>query len=614
MADFSASRFSIDSALELVADHWEAQTPDSALFRSASSADRVTLSAGLLDGAGSPVTIVSITSGVIDEYELTITPKNIVGMVRGRDASALILDSFVDVGFARPPVNANPDQAFTETLDGFNLAAVTPADTVGRSLASEIARKVVEAAGLTLQWEARDYEVVGTFQASGRVIDILRRLIEPWTLVEPFRVDIYLQGTTVIVRHRQLPEQPLTAPAENTLSILATRRSQIVLRKRKFKKIGTVRLRGRRKPQGLTAGVGLPGVFTSGEQTIEYVNEGFDAGRLVQRTVMQETFRTPDRILLRSEKTVYSGGSTGGGVSGFSVPVVLVPNLPAEAPLLTQPVLEAAVFTERAGAAGLVMTSREFIEHHFESSLYDESGPVNSPKPLGQEIRREVRDTESGLFRVDATEVTTYAYDDVGFLTGETTVTRKFDETSGFLELDGLVVKTVHDVGALIAEQIVETYGWDTDKKIWGLRTRQTTLGGGHRPGGPGRGGGTAGIPRGGGAAFDEETIEQTFSMDADAIPVEYANENLTLADLQFIMAQFAATPGLWEYEVQFDGVAAPWLRRGAPFKFFALLAEDGSEIPLPTLLLTEVNSTYDESSQRAQYAMRCRGFGWATL
>ncbi len=610
MADFSASRFSIDSALELVADHWEAQTPDSALFRAASSADRVTLSAGLRDGSGSPVTVASIAAGVIDEYELTITPRNIVGMVRGRDPSALILDSFVDIGFARPPVNANQAQAFTETRDGFSLAAVTPAGTVGRSLVSEIARTVVEAAGLTLQWEARDYEVVGTFQASGRVIDILRRLIEPWTLVEPFRADIYLQGTTMIVRHRQLPDQPLEASAENTLTIAATRRSQIVLRKRKFKKIGTVRLRGRRKPQGLTTVPGATAVFASGEETIEYVNEGFDeAGRLVQRTVMRDTFRTPDRIVLRSVKTVYSGGSAG-GVSGVFVPVV--PVVLVGGGVVTTPILSAAVSTARAGASGLAMTSRETIENEWEPSVYDQSGPINSPKQLRQGTARQVLDTEDRVFRDDAEEATTYSYDDVGFLTGETTVTRQFDKESKRLELNSMVVKTVHDVGPLIAEQIVDTYRWDGDAQRWVLRARTTTLGGGHRPGGPGRAG-LAGIPKGGGAAFDEESLEQTFSADADAIPVEYANENLALADLQFIMAQFAATPGLWEYEVQFDGVAVPWLRRGAPFKFHALFAEDGSEIPLPALLLTEVNSTYDESSQRAQYTMRSRAFGWST-
>lgn len=586
MVEFAAGKFTIDSTLELVADRWEAQVPDSALFRGASTADRVTLAAGLLDGSGSPVIIQSVTQGVIDEYELTVTKDNIVGVVRGRDPAALLLDSYVDIGFARPALSANLGRAFTEVLPSFDLAArVAPTATVGESRASMIAKKVVETAGLmasvplTLQWEARDYDVVGTFQASGRVVEILRRLVEPWTLVEPYRVDIYVQGTTVIVRHRQLPGQPITAAAENTMTLAAARRARLTVRKRPFKKLGTVTLRGRRKPQGLARVETSTGGFvsvqlTSSEAIIKYKNEAFDAGgTLAQSTEMVDTFRVPDRILLRSVATTI-GKANGGGTG---------------------------------------MLKRLTVENTWEDTVYDGTGPITAAKQLSQGTKVELLDPEDQIFRDDQADFTAYAYDDNGFLTGETTITRAFDKDASQLKIKEMVVKSLHDVGPLISESVVEKYDYDSDTKKWILRQRQTSLGGGHRPGGAGRGVGTAGLPQNAGAlAFDQETLTQTFSEDADAIPVEYANENLSAADLRFLMDQFAAAVGLWEYEYGFDGVAMPWLRRGTAFQVVGLLAEDDvTPIPLPAAIMTEVGSTYDESSARAQYTMRSRAFGW---
>jgi len=579
VTDFEATRYTIDSALELVADHWDAGVPNSSLFRNSSSSDRITLAPGLLSGT-SPVVITAIQSGVIDEYELTITPTNIAGRIRGRDPSALILDGFVDVGFARPPEASLGAAAVSETLPGFDFPTVVATfGNVGRSLASEIAREVVELVGLTLSWECRDYEVATTFQASGRVVDVLRKLVEPWTLVEPFKVDIYLEGSTVIVRHRQLPGQPLVADAEHTMTLLAARRSQVMVRKRRFKKIGKVTLNGRASPQGLGGVVGFQlnegGGGGGGTQTIEYVNEAFDnAGVLTQRTVIQDKFRTPDRILLETIKSTFTRGESG----------------------------------------PLILTTRETIENKWDPSIYDETGPINVPKQRSQSIVREILDTETGIFREDGIDETTYTYDDVGFLVGETTVTRKFNAETNFMDLNVMSVKTVHDMGPVISEQIVETYRHDSEVKRWIIQARTTTLGGGYRPGGPGRlNVGGQGVPLGGGdTAFGHFTLERIFSPDLDAEPIEYTNENLSPDDLQFIMDQFAAAIGLMEYEFKWDGVAMPWIKRGASIKFVNVLDENGVDFNFPTAVITEVNTQYDESSKEAKFMTGCRAFAWA--
>jgi hypothetical protein len=586
MTDFAAKQFTIDSTLELVADQFTAELPDSKLFRGASLSDRISLSAGLRSGT-SPVTIQAIAPAVIDEYEVTITPNSITGRVRGRDPASNILDSFYDVSFHRTSWGLTPQVTVLEntpdvTIDvlapaGGFPASLLPASTAGFHRASDIARVLVNSVGLDLAWEVRDYELVNQFEARGRIIDLLRRLIEPWVQVEPFQADIFLQGNTVIIRQRQLPGVPLVADSQHTFDIRAARRSQVVVRKRLLRKVGLVILEGRAVPGGSNVvateilndgGVGGSG----GTQTVSYRNEAFDAsGALVQRTEITDKFRIPDRILLETQKVVLTKGQGG----------------------------------------ALQLTSTELIENRWEASIYDQTGPVNSPKQLEQTITRSGIDPadDAALFRVLAVENTTYKYDDMGFLRGETTVVRKFDLASKILQYDTMTVKTIRDVGPLISEQITEVYRFDTDKKQWILRTRDTTLGGGHRPGGPGRGiGGTAGLERGGGfldgGPFVNVRLVQTLSTDSDAIEVEYRNENLTQNDLQ----------GLYEWEFQFDGIAMPWLRRGDVIKFVGVKAEDNSDFLLPAALIRSVNTSYDESRPEARYTMSCRSFAYVGI
>jgi hypothetical protein len=75
---------------------------------------------------------------------------------------------------------------------------------VGAFRASEIAREIVESCGLSLSWECRDYTLLEDFDASGRCVDLLHRLIEPWCQVERFRADVRAE-------HRLLPAVTLFA-------------------------------------------------------------------------------------------------------------------------------------------------------------------------------------------------------------------------------------------------------------------------------------------------------------------------------------------------------------------------------------------------------------------
>lgn len=585
MTDFDAKSFSIDSTLEFVSDHWSADVPDSELYRAAASHDRITLKGGLLDFANVPQIITAIQDAVVDEYELQITPTNIQGTIRGRDPSAFILDSKFSRIYAR--TSSQQTGVMAEVLPG-SEAVVTPTPTsIGIFTAKQIATDAVAAAidpntgqPLTLSWEVRDYTILQpTYQASGRVIDILRRLTAPWNLVTPYRVDILIQGKTVVVKHRATPAQPIVP--QYTFNINALRRSSLTVRKRRLRKLGVVTLRGQRVPPPLSTAAQLAagaGVYSSGEETVTVESTAFDeAGTIMSKTVLAETYRTPDRILIKSVKETYTGGN----------------------------------------GANLALTNRETVTKEWEASIYDGTGVVNSPKQLSDLIVREGIDfdnDDSQSFRVLAEEQTVNDYDEIGFLKTSTNITRAWNFDTSTLDNEKMRVKTYRDVGPLFTEQIGELYDWNSDRSAWDIRLREASIGAGHRPGGPGRGGSTAGTnDTAGGAALVQITNIKTFSTDADAEDIEFSDENMTADDLVFIMAMFTASQNLYEHEIMFGGVAMPWLVRGQTILITDIASEDvGVQITLPPATITEVRSEYVETGGSPRYLMTARAFGYA--
>ncbi len=579
MPDFDAKVFEIDSALELVADHFNVETPDSTLFQNASPTDRITLKAGLLNALDQAILIGQIEQGVVDEYELTITPTDITGRLRGRDPSALILDRHFEQVYIRPMEKTAEAVLGNQTLE--RIVSEPPDEEIpiktGHFKASDIARDAVASVGLTLSWEARDYEILSErVEIRGRVIDTLRSLIQPWTLVEPFKADIYLDGQLVIIRHRQLPSVRLSPMY--TFELRDARRSTVTVRKRRLRKVGKLTLRGARIPQAQTEKPaeqqgGGAGFFAGGEQSVTLEHASFDeAGTMLEKTVEKLTFRLPDRILLRATKETYTQGDSG----------------------------------------PLTLSLRETTQNTWETSFYDENGPVNQPKMLRQFVRQEGihPDDPDQIFRTLETDETTYSYDHLGFEKGETTIKKKLDLEINRVVNNEMVCNTLHDLGPLMAERITEQYGFNLDALRWIIRKRDSVLGGGHRPGGPGRGSSTAGAQPG--EVYQQVELVTTISSDPDAEPISFSNENMTLADLQFILAQFQAAEGLFEYEVAFGGVAMPWIKRGITIQFVNIVAEDGvTLIPIPVLLVTEVRSRYDESDAGASFMADLRAFGW---
>jgi hypothetical protein len=107
-------------------------------------------------------------------------------------------------------------------------------------------------------------------------------------------------------------------------------------------------------------------------------------------------------------------------------------------------------------------------------------------------------------------------------------------------------------------------------------------------------------------------SLVRTFSTDPDAVDVTYSNINLSAAALETIMAQFAGAQNLWEYELFFQGVSMPWLRRANYLQINEMLAEDGiTAITLPVVILTDVKTKFDMSKPQSESTQEVRAFGW---
>jgi hypothetical protein len=521
--------------------------------------------------------VTQMKQGIIDEYELIITPTNISASIHGRDPMAFVLDYFYKRRYVRVPSTSVIESVTTPS---------TIVSVSGQFMASQIAQEAVAFAGLTLSWEVRDYMLQETFDAVGRVIDILRRLIRPWTLVEPFKAEIFMANGVVVVRQRVWP---ITAP-DLTLQLVDMKRDRVTVRKRKTKKIGLLTLRGQRISDALTPkqtqfSSGINDLFIEGSQTEEETAETFAGGRLISIVHRVSRYSMPQHNLQEETKETFGVDESG----------------------------------------GVTLTIRETTTNTWQVVSFDTSGQTAQPSQSGSLVTRERVDAAdpNALFRLWDEDSIGYSYDGTTFQTGESRLGKTLNLDSGVLEEKTLVVKTMRVKGNLLVEYVTENYIFvpppETGQQgptanVIQLQSRDTQTQGGHRPGGPGRKAPltrstTTGQPAIGGARQVE--ISTQLSTDPDAQDFEFSDINLTLDDLNYLLAQFQAAEGLFEYEVQFEGVGMPWIIRGLTLALAGILAEDGvTPIALPTLLLTEVRSDYEES-ESFRYRSLMRAFGY---
>ncbi len=137
--------------------------------------------------------------GAADEWELAWDDLSMIGGLRGRSLGGRLVDrAFRKTYFRTAP---NPLPAFPHA--------------VGLFTARQLAEELATTAGLTLRWDAPDYGIQESpFSLSGSIGGSIRRLVQTVGQPEAFSVDVYTEGTELIVKQRALsppaPDYTLT--------------------------------------------------------------------------------------------------------------------------------------------------------------------------------------------------------------------------------------------------------------------------------------------------------------------------------------------------------------------------------------------------------------------
>ncbi len=580
MAELTGKSFTIDSSLDLPADGFSVEVPGVAPFLAASDDDTVALSAGLIDPAtGIPYTVGQV-SGPVDEYRLDVSPDRMVCSLRGRDSMAELIGR----KFQKRYLRMQPTTAEAAAMDGRLFAGASDPIlwTVGEFRASDIAREVVESCGLTLAWECRDYTLQEDFDASGRCIDILKQLVAPWCQAEPYRVDVFVQATTVFCRPRS------SAPvADYTYTIADARIKSLTVSRRQLPTIGKLTLLGRIEGKGLTLVNGIP---TPSEVEETTTSETRDSGdRVISRVVRTTTYQMPEKVVLRSKEQLYAWQANDQSTQGGS----------------------------------LDLRKEESRWNEWEEIKYDQTGPRSHPRQLGSFTTTKSNRLNGAVIpsQVVAEETIRHSYDDEDYLDMTTTTKRELRKRPTQYLPNGTIIpesyelvpseritRVLKEVENLATEETTTVEKWSN---AWFVSKIDTVKSAGLRPGGPRPG---RSIVIGGGPTGPAEPIrlEEIISADADAQDLTFSCPHLEQADLDYIWAAIAAASGAWQYELQMEYLAMPWIRKGNVILLTSLVDHTGAPVPLQPALITAQTLRYDEGGNNPEMVSRLTATYWS--
>ena len=489
-----------------------------------------------------------MTKGIVDEWELTLAPNLIASRVRGRDSLTLLLERPITKVYKRSPERETLESVATEAEGGGNYRVVNPDfSPLGRWTARTIAEDVIvdlnadlpAAEQLTLAWQVRDYEIRSDYSASGRPLDILAELAEPWNQALPTTVDVLMEGLVIIVRNRE----PIPV-ADYVFPVTDARIKRLTITKRRPRRIGEVTLSGmpvQIEGEGLI-GVTLPDPSTDIEETPNRTTA------TVVTPTGTFTYRMPDGVLIQSVKVIF-----GTSPSGLSE-----------------------------------MISRETVDNVWSEVQYDNMRPLNAANQLSQIVTVEgihPSDTVGRTFQVLRTEEVSYEYDAQEFLYRTTATKKELNLRAREMKLTERITKDYDETGPLRYEIVTTTARWNDRIGYWTLLNRDAAPASGYRPGGPGRAR-VVWIPAGihPGSNNSGEMIpvmlQETISTAPDALPFLYSNDNLTLEELRVIFDQLALASGLWEYELAMECITMPWLKKHVGIQFTGCRDSGGALIP----------------------------------
>lgn len=562
----AADRFEVDQSASSLADRVEASFPGGAVFRQASHLQPFGFECGYLDPeTGEPIS-VEVLSGYATEFRLDVGPTAIISRVAVLDGMRLLMDRNYRRLFlrARPTVTDIDERTGEAAVGGIPFS-------VGEWWAAAIAREICDDYGLKCQWQAPDYLYQGDFSAVGRPADLLRQLVEPFQSVPAFTVDLFAIADTIYIRARA---GALVADPNCTFSIHDARISRLSILKRRGPVYGKLTLLGQ-AGQWVSGGmIGTPMVYDYDESSsVPTLDEhGTVTGRIIRTT----TYRAPLRLVIReSQQTLARNPQT----------------------------------------LGLELVEETVTTNVYEDILF-RGGVPNHPRLYSQtksvhaNVTTETGDTEWAEKNRDAT---TYGYDAVGYQEAVTSKKLEYNTRDKSMDVKEVQVKSLRQTSQLETEQATSIFKPDKTTGVLSLQSTDTQRSAGLMPAGPkppmpitaGSGDPNAG----------REQIRLEFwinESDPEAVDVVYSNVHMTEADLRRILEQYRWASGKWEYELRFDAVSMPWLRKGAVLQLTGLLDADGTAIPLGPAIVEDLRLTYDESGENPSMTSQVTARYWA--
>jgi hypothetical protein len=527
--DLTADSFKIDSSLDIPADGFSASFSASTPFRNAVDADRITLNAGFFDDAGNPVYIAQLIDGIIDEYDLSLGPNALKVNLKGRDKIALLLDRDI----RRKYVRVRDAQAASGGTNFPNYYTVV----AGTYYAGQIAQQIAGDVGLTLNWLIRNYRLTKDFDAVGQAFELIRSLAEPFNHLEPFKVDIYVEGSTIYVKQRS----GFAMVPDYTYAVTDARILQIQLKRRVLPRFHRVTLTGR--------GTGGASQAHAIQQTVTR-SESYDQGVLVSAEESVTNTLQPEGIHLSTITTTFD--------------------------------IEGTVKRETTN------------KYYADGALIQDSAPpenqvdnvLNHPMEVVEATVVEERD-EDGALQTTRRVSKTSSYDQHLFMTYTSATTQEADEEDVF-HVTAVSNESHLQVTPLMSQTVRSEFSRDPDSGALSLTQRQSSQAGGFRPGGRRPPQPTSATPY---------TKDEIISTDSRAHDFSYQHDDLTEADINALFAQFQQASGAIEYEIAFQALGMPWLRKGAVVHLTGLLFEDDVEYTLYPALIISESLTYTEAS-----------------
>jgi hypothetical protein len=556
-------RISTDGSIQLLCDQWELGITSSDVWRARARANGVNIRVGLLDDLGDRQLVDHISAGKIDEWDLDVTPFGIRGQIRGRDAAAFLLDTTLYITYLAgglPPDLPAPEALppGLQPIPGVTQRLYLPGTWRASTIITDLARRC----GLTCSYQAPDYIVRDDLEVNGPVLQVIQTLIQPFSFFEPYKIDVWVTGSTLNVRQRQgLVESPgplgPTPGDLNTITAHDARIQSLTIRARYLDFIRLFRATG-----------GPTGPCASGADLLEAFSEQYD--------------------------TFEGGTSSRVTISGRKIKVL------------------SAIFDQTKEVYNLDtfrLESRETTTNTWQPIVFDANcRMVNSPKRTSSQIYVESADPDTHLLAASKLITISYSYDTENFLTLQVSATQEV--------IDGEFQTTAKEVTRIVDNGIKEfnsetsTYERDSDGNLSHVSTR-SGQGGGHRPGGPGRAPKSNIMLSAGGIipyvakVIDDVPGAKDFSLN---------NTNLSQAQLNTIYDQAVASSGCFEYEVMFTAANIPWIKKGQMLHLTDLHDEGGvREIVIRTFLVVEAKVEYDNSDVNNPRSLsQVRGVFWS--